>query len=161
MLTQTSVAIWMDQSQRCRRPQAACQEPAGSYDKTTRAAICFEHKTQYLLNRAPYTRIVVFWHIHNTWLCSLLLLTWRKRLTVSPERSCGGLWERWGSGLKTLAEDMSYECPHCRGEPGVRPIDGRPFKEVEVDDCARSGWSFLLPEWHAQCWWWLYGCCHC
>ena len=65
------------------------------------------------------------------------------------------------SGLKTLAEDMSYECPHCRGEPGVRPIDGRPFKEVEVDDCARSGWSFLLPEWHAQCWWWLYGCCHC
>ena len=39
------------------------------------------------------------------------------------------------SGLKTLAEDMSYECPRCRGEPGVRPIDGRPFKEVEVDDC--------------------------
>ena len=32
----------------------------------------------------------------RTWLCSLLLLTWRKRLTVSPERSCGGLWERWG-----------------------------------------------------------------
>ena len=39
------------------------------------------------------------------------------------------------SGLKTLSEDMSYECPHCRGEPGVRPIDGRPFKEVEVGDC--------------------------
>ena len=36
------------------------------------------------------------------------------------------------SGLKTLAEDMSYECPRCRGE---RPIDGRPFKEVEVGDC--------------------------
>ena len=30
---------------------------------------------------------------------------------------------------------MSYECPHFRGEPGVRPIDGRPFKEVEVGDC--------------------------
>ena len=30
---------------------------------------------------------------------------------------------------------MSYECPCCRGEPGVRPIDGRPFKEVEVGDC--------------------------
>ena len=27
--------------------------------------------------------------------------------------------------------------------------------------CARSGWSFLLPGWYAQCWWWLYGCCHC
>ena len=41
------------------------------------------------------------------------------------------------SGLKTLAEDMSYECPRCRGEPAVRPIDGRPFKEVEVEavDC--------------------------
>ena len=33
----------------------------------------------------------------RTWLCSLLLLIWRKRLTVSPERSCVGLWERWGS----------------------------------------------------------------
>ena len=33
----------------------------------------------------------------RTWLCSSLLLTWRKRLTMSPERSCGGLWERWGS----------------------------------------------------------------
>ena len=30
---------------------------------------------------------------------------------------------------------MSYEYPRCRGEPGVRPIDGRPFKEVEVGDC--------------------------
>ena len=37
-------------------------------------------------------------------------------------------------GLKTLAEDMSYEFPRCRGEPGVRPIDGCPFKEVEVGD---------------------------
>ena len=47
------------------RPQVACGEPVGSYDKTTRTAICFEHKTQYLLIRAPYTRIVVFWHISN------------------------------------------------------------------------------------------------
>ena len=57
---------WIDQSHRYGRPQAACREPAGSYDKTTRTAICFEHKTQYLLIRAPYTRIVVFWHISNT-----------------------------------------------------------------------------------------------
>ena len=55
----------IDQSHRYGRPQAACREPAGSYDKTTRTAICFEHKTQYLLIRAPYTRIVVFWHISN------------------------------------------------------------------------------------------------
>ena len=53
----------IDQSHRCGHRQAACREPAGSYDKTTRTAICFEHKTQYLLIRAPYTRIVVFWHI--------------------------------------------------------------------------------------------------
>ena len=39
------------------------------------------------------------------------------------------------SGLKTIAEDMSYECPCCHGEPGVCPIDGRPFNEVEVGDC--------------------------
>ena len=39
------------------------------------------------------------------------------------------------SGLKTLSKDLSYECPRCRGVPGVRPVDGRPFKEVEVGDC--------------------------
>ena len=55
----------INQSHRYGRHQAACGEPAGSYDKTTRTAICFEHKTQYLLIRAPYTRIVVFWHISN------------------------------------------------------------------------------------------------
>ena len=55
----------IDQSHRCGRRYAACREPVGSYDKTTRTAICFEHKTQYLLIRAPYTRIVVFWHISN------------------------------------------------------------------------------------------------
>ena len=57
--------LWIDQSHRYGRHQAACREIAGSYDKTTRTAICFEHKTQYLLIRAPYTRIVVFWHISN------------------------------------------------------------------------------------------------
>ena len=55
----------IDQSHRYGRHLAACREPAGSYDKTTRTALCFEHKTQYLLIRAPYTRIVVFWHISN------------------------------------------------------------------------------------------------
>ena len=55
----------IDQSHRYGRHLAPCREPAGSYDKTTQTAICFEHKTQYLLIRAPYTRIVVFWHISN------------------------------------------------------------------------------------------------
>ena len=57
--------IPIDQSHRYGRPQAACREPVGSYDKTTRTAICFEHKTQYLLIRDPYTRFMVFWHISN------------------------------------------------------------------------------------------------
>ena len=57
--------VRIDQSHRYGRHQAACREPAGSYDKTTRTAIYFEHKAQYLLIRAPYTRIVVFWHISN------------------------------------------------------------------------------------------------
>ena len=55
----------IDQSHRYGRHQAACREPAGSYDKTTRTAMCFEHKTQYLLIRAPYARIMIFWHISN------------------------------------------------------------------------------------------------
>ena len=58
-------ATAIDQCHRYGRHQAACREPAGSYDKTTRTVICFEHKTQYILIRAPYTRIVVFWHISN------------------------------------------------------------------------------------------------
>ena len=71
----------IDQSHRHGRPQAACREPAGSYDKTTRTAICFEHKTQYLLIHAPYTRIVVFWHISN-----LPPLFRRVKLVVIPPR---------------------------------------------------------------------------
>ena len=55
----------IDQSHRYGRHQVACREPAGSYDKTTRTTISFEHKMQYLLIRAPYTRMVVFWHISN------------------------------------------------------------------------------------------------
>ena len=56
---------WIDQSHRYGRHQAACRDPAGSYDKTTRTAICFEHKTQYLLISALYACIVIFWHISN------------------------------------------------------------------------------------------------
>ena len=44
-------------------PLPACREPEGSYDKSTRGV--FEHKTQYLLLHAQYTRIAVFWHISN------------------------------------------------------------------------------------------------
>ena len=89
--------LTIDQSHRCGHRQAACREPAGSYDKTTRTPICFEHKTQYLLIRAPYTRIVVFWHIskippwlgrvklvvipphvlYSNYICEILLYNWQ------------------------------------------------------------------------------------
>ena len=38
------------------------------------------------------------------------------------------------SGLKVLARDPAYACPRCRGDPSVRPIDGRPFEKVQVGD---------------------------
>ena len=41
---------------------AACREPAG---KLWQLCKVFEHKMQYLLIHAPFTRIVVFWHIGN------------------------------------------------------------------------------------------------
>ena len=59
------LVIQLDQSHSYRHHQVACRKPVGSYDKTTRTAICFEHRTRYILIRAPYTRIVVFWHISN------------------------------------------------------------------------------------------------
>ena len=71
----------IDQSHRYGRHQAACREPAGSYDKTTRTAICFEHKMQYLLIRAPYARIMIFWHISN-----IPLWFRRVKLVVIPPR---------------------------------------------------------------------------
>ena len=89
-------AFPIDQSHRCGHRQVACREPAGSYDKTTRTATCFEHKTQYLLIRAPYTLIVVFWHISKippmigqsqiscniptffiNYICEILLYNWQ------------------------------------------------------------------------------------
>ena len=46
-----------------RAPPGGLSRTSGKLWQSTWTAICFEHKTQYLLIRAPYTRIVVFWHI--------------------------------------------------------------------------------------------------
>ena len=46
-------------------PLAACRKPAGKLWQLSNVLYVFEHKTQYLLIHAPYTRIVVFWHISN------------------------------------------------------------------------------------------------
>ena len=92
----------IDQSHRYGRLQAACREPAGSYDKTTRTAICFEHKTQYILIRAPYipalwyfgtsviyppwfrwVKLVVKPHVlYSSNICEILLYT--RQLVVKP-----------------------------------------------------------------------------
>ena len=48
-----------------RATLAACREPAGKLWQLCKVLYVFEHKTQYLLIHAPFTRIVVFWHIGN------------------------------------------------------------------------------------------------
>ena len=48
-----------------RSPLAACRKPAGKFWRLCKMLYVFEHKTQYLLLHAPFTRIVVFWHIGN------------------------------------------------------------------------------------------------
>ena len=48
-----------------RAPLSACREPAGKLWQLCKVLNVFEHKTQYLLIHAPFTRIVVFWHIGN------------------------------------------------------------------------------------------------
>ena len=46
-------------------PLAAYREPVGRYNRLPEVIYIIEHKTQYILIHAPYTRIVVFWHISN------------------------------------------------------------------------------------------------
>ena len=48
-----------------RAPLAACRESTGKLWQLCKVLYVFEHKTQYLLIQASYTRIVVFWHIGN------------------------------------------------------------------------------------------------
>ena len=45
-----------------RVPLAACHEPAGKLWQLCKLLYAFEHKTQYLLIHAPYTRIVISSH---------------------------------------------------------------------------------------------------
>ena len=54
------------------RPVSQIRAPSGGLSRTSGKlwqdysnCYMFEHKTQYLLIRAPYTRIVVFWYISN------------------------------------------------------------------------------------------------
>ena len=46
-------------------PLAACRKPAGKLWQLGKVLYVFEHKAQYILIHAPFTRIVVFWHIGN------------------------------------------------------------------------------------------------
>ena len=48
-----------------RAPLAACRELAGKLWQLCNVLYVFEHKRQYILIHAPFTRIVVFWHIGN------------------------------------------------------------------------------------------------
>ena len=46
-------------------PVVAYREPAGRYNKLLEVQYVCEHNTRYLYIRAPYTRIMVFWHTSN------------------------------------------------------------------------------------------------
>ena len=48
-----------------RAPLAACREPAGKLWQLSKVLLVFEHKAQYFLIHAPFTHIVLFWHIGN------------------------------------------------------------------------------------------------
>ena len=50
-----------------RAPLVACRErePEGKLWQLCKVLYVFEYKTQYLLIHAPFTRIVVFWHISS------------------------------------------------------------------------------------------------
>ena len=48
-----------------RAPLVACRQPAGKLWQLCKVLYVFEHKTQYILIHALFTRIVVFWHIGN------------------------------------------------------------------------------------------------
>ena len=48
-----------------RAPLVARREPVGIYRRPLELPYVFEQKTQYILIHAPYTRMVVFWHISN------------------------------------------------------------------------------------------------
>ena len=45
--------------------RAACRELAVDYNTLLEVMYVFEHKMIYISIHAPYTRIVVFWHISN------------------------------------------------------------------------------------------------
>ena len=109
----------IDQSHRYGCPQAACREPAGSYDKTTRTAICFEHKTQYLLIRAPY--IPALWYFGTSvtyppWFCIVKLVVIPPRfvqqqylwnIAIQPAVGCYNPWANLrGSGCYPLCEKL-------------------------------------------------------
>ena len=48
-----------------RAPLAACRKPVGRYNRLSYILYVSEHEMQNLLIHAPYTHIVVFWHISN------------------------------------------------------------------------------------------------
>ena len=48
-----------------RATLVASREPAGKLWQLCKVLCIFEQKTQYILIHAPFTRIVIFWHIGN------------------------------------------------------------------------------------------------
>ena len=56
---------YCDAVSQMRTSLAACRELALDYNTHPKLLHVFEHKMKYVLIHAPYTRIVIFWHISN------------------------------------------------------------------------------------------------
>ena len=126
----------IDQSHRYGCPQGACREPAGRYDKTTRTAMCFEHKTQYLLIHAPYTLIVVFWHISN------IPPPWfrRVKLVVIPPRF---IWYKY---LWNIAIQPAVGCYNPWANlrcSGCYPLGEKLLWNRSITPSGKSSWTFF------------------
>ena len=134
-----------------RAPSGGLSRTSGSYDKTTRTAICFEHKTQYILIRAPCTRIVVqrpvtrsfdvFFDLHlNKWLSKQWWGWWFE--TPSPP-----LWLHC-NGLQTHTWCMWYPIMKCWN---TRILIVWPF--------LKKSFSAVCPKKYAQDWCFVaFGC---
>ena len=105
-------------------PLGACREPAGKVwqlYKVLYMLYAFEHKTQYLLFHAPFTCIVIFWHIGNMypkWFrrvkfvvippC-IVLQQYLWNIAIQPAVGCYNSWANlWCSGCSPLGEKLLW-----------------------------------------------------
>ena len=96
-------------------PLAVCREPATKFWQLSKVMYVFENKAQYLLIRAPFARIVVFWHIGNApqWSRRVKYVVipprfvWQQYLwniAIQPAVGCYNSWANLCSSCSPLGE---------------------------------------------------------